>query len=465
MGLLRKTWIWAFFYALVLLYTIGVMRFQMPLYGYVRVFLAGLFFFDYFVWWAYRQGIASQRPIVRYLLTIFYFLPFFLLLCFDTALCFSPLDGWPAFMRTYLLGSILVLLSVHLMYGGVWCISVLVRSLLSLRIRRRYVSQAHQSGQIAALMLFLLLLYAMVISTFNLRIDRVNLSAVNPSRPVPDGLKGYKILQFSDMHIGSFHAASQIRSFVKQALITRPDMIVFTGDMVNMSTSEMTPFLDELSHLKAPDGVYCILGNHDYGNYRQWPDKMAKYANFQKMLGYYKNLGWICLNNQSIKIERGGDTLHLLGVENWGKGNRFPKRGDVKKALSPENLIGVRASWKDSSVNGSEGEKNSREILSEETLGGKTYTVLLSHDPSHFDSVVYLRYPNVDLTLAGHTHGMQFGVRWRGKDYSPASLVYEHYSGLYIMANGQALYVNTGCGFNGIPFRLGMRPNMTLFEF
>lgn len=453
---------WAVFYFLVLCITLWVMNLHMPLYGYVRVFLAALFFLDYFIWWAYRQGISRLGSRLRTVLTCFYFLPFFLILCFDSALCLSTLDTWPAFFRTYLLGSILVLLSVHLMYGFVWSLWILSSWLTRRSMQEGRFRQAHRWANAAGLALLLLLVYAMVISTFNLRIDKVNLRAVNPSRPVPEGLRGYKILQFTDMHIGSFHSTSQIRSFVRQALVTRPDMIVFTGDMVNMSTSEMTPFLDELSHLQAPDGVYCILGNHDYGNYRQWPDKMAKYANFQKMLDYYKNLGWVCLNNASVKIERGGDTLHLLGVENWGKGNRFPKRGDVRKALSAENVLFEKPSWKNA-VGADTLPGSSTSVSSQSTPS--VYTVLLSHDPSHFDSVVYLRYPKVDLTLSGHTHGMQFGVRWKGKDYSPASFVYEHFSGLYLMANGQALYVNTGCGFNGIPFRLGMRPNMTLFEF
>lgn len=300
--------------------------------------------------------------------------------------------------------------------------------------------------------LFLIVVYAMVISTFNIRVDKVNLRKVNPERPVPPGLHGYRILQISDMHIGSFTSTKQVGSLVNQALKTSPDLIVFTGDMVNFSTSEMAMHLEELSRLQAPDGVYCVLGNHDYGGYVRWPDTASREANLQQMLDYYGQIGWISLNNASVNIERGGDTLHLVGVENWGKEKRFPKKGNLKLALSKEMLLETRVSASDTRKKDSVSKK------------AKTYTVLLSHDPSHFDSAVYLRYPKIDLTLAGHTHGMQFGVRIKGRDYSPARFVYEHYSGLYIMANGQALYVNTGCGFNGIPFRLGIRPCFTLFE-
>lgn len=453
------------FYIAVFIATIAVMHLRMPLYGFVRAFLAALFFLDFFIGVAFRRGLSGMSRRWRIFWNGIYFLPFFLLSVFDIALGFSPLDTWPAFFRTYLLGSVLVLLGVHIVYGTVW---LLFRAAGLFRCRaetdragkgnrRKSVDTAHKTACYVSFFVFLYFIYAMVISTFNLRIDRIDMRQANPEREIPEGLRSYKILQFSDLHIGSFVSPKQIRSLVKQALVTRPDMIVFTGDMVNFSTSEMTPFMAELAHLQAPDGVYCILGNHDYGNYKEWPDKAAKYANLQKMLYYYRKLGWHCLNNASVKIERGGDTLHLVGVENWGKSSRFPKRGNLKKALDPASVIEVK-----SSVRPYEVSPDARYDSS--AHASRTYTILLSHDPSHFDSMVYLRYPKIDLTLAGHTHGMQFGVRVNGKDYSPARLAYEHYSGMYRMANGQALYVNTGCGFNGIPFRLGMRPNLTLFQ-
>lgn len=352
---------------------------------------------------------------------------------------FSDVPFWKPFWRTYLVGGLVVLFLLYLVYA-------FLRLVGGRRLRR---FSAFSTG-----ILFLIFVYAMVISTFNIRIDKVNLPQANKERPVPSGLRGYRILQISDMHIGSFTSPRQVRRLVQKALHTKPDMVVFTGDMVNFSASEMTPHLAELAHLSVPDGVYCVLGNHDYGGYVRWPDTASRHADLQKMLQYYKNLGWVCLNNASVRIERGGDILHLVGVENWGKEKRFPKKGDLKTALSPQALLDTRRSASPLCVADSLRTAN----------GPRVYTVLLSHDPSHFDSAVYLRYPQIDLTLSGHTHGMQLGVRIKGKDYSPARFVYEHYSGLYIMANGQALYVNTGCGFNGIPFRLGIRPSFTLFE-
>lgn len=503
-------------YGALSIYMVWVMADRMPLYGYLRVGLAVLFFFDYFVWRLFRQSPAMQgRTWIRRGLTLFYFLPFALLVVFCTVLSFRDLQDWAPFWRTYLAGAVFVLLSTHFCYGAVWAFFSIMTWFCSGRLarckknwnlsglgregepggrrheavpvrlerERRAGKFPYQAAGYASFLLLLLIVYAMVISTFNLRIDKIDMRRENPDRPVPEGLRGYKILQISDLHIGSFTSARQVRSLVRQALLTRPDMIVFTGDMVNLSTSEMTPFMSDLAHLQAPDGVYCVLGNHDYGNYAQWPDKNAKYANFQKMLDYYKRLGWITLNNASVKIERGWDTLWLVGVENWGKEGRFPKRGNLKKAMLPESVLEVRQSWRhagkdaveplnvpgkakadavpanlsvDSGALASSGKAAAR--------SGGQYTVLLSHDPTYFDSVVYLRYPKIDLTLSGHTHGMQVGFRINGKDYSPARFAYEHFSGMYIMANGQALYVNTGCGFNGIPFRIGMRPNLTLFS-
>ena len=162
---------------------------------------------------------------------------------------------------------------------------------------------------------------------------------------------------------------------------------------------------------------------------------------------------------------------------------RFPKRGNLKKAMLPESVLEVRQSWRHAGKDAVEplnvpGKAKADAVSANLSVdsgalassgkaaawSGGQYTVLLSHDPTYFDSVVYLRYPKIDLTLSGHTHGMQVGFRINGKDYSPARFAYEHFSGMYIMANGQALYVNTGCGFNGIPFRIGMRPNLTLFS-
>lgn len=336
---------------------------------------------------------------------------------------FAGVPFWTPFWRTYLIGMLAVLFLLYLFYA-------FLRLVGGRRFRR--------GAAIATGVLFLVFVYAMMVTTFHLRIDTVDMERANPERQVPQGLHGYRILQISDLHIGSFTSPKQVERLVRKALETKPDMVVFTGDMMNFSTSEMRPHMEALAHLHAPDGVYCVLGNHDYGGYVRWKDTALRHANLHELLQNYERIGWTCLNNASVWVERGGDTLHLAGVENWGNKARFPKKADVKTALGADS--------------------------SDTRRRPHTYTMLLAHDPSYFDSLVYLHYPQIDLTLSGHTHGMQIGVRIKGKDYSPARLLYEHFSGLYVMKNGQALYVNTGCGFNGLPFRLGIRPTFTLLE-
>lgn len=440
-----KLWPVCGLYAVLWVCVTGLAAWRMPLFYSVAGVSFGIFFVsDFLIWRQYcRIRKRESRPVGARASMVHFFslLPVLLLV---VLLCFRDLYQWPAFWRTYLLGGIAVLYLLKILFAVLWFM-----------MRRK----AEWVPFLLVFCVFLTLLYAMVISTFNVRIDKVDMRRANPERPVPAGLRGYRILQISDLHIGSFTSVKQIRRLVSQALQTQPDMVVFTGDMVNFSSAEVDPFVCELMHLQAPDGVYCILGNHDYGGYVAWKDTAARHADMQKLLQHYRRLNWTCLNNAAVKIERGGDTLLLAGVENWGKGKRFPKKGDLAVALAPASLIEKRPSRSLPPV---------AAAVSEGDGSGKLpriYTVLLSHDPSHFDSVVYLRYPQVDLTLSGHTHGMQMGVRINGRDYSPARWVYEHYSGLYRMANGQALYVNTGCGFNGIPFRLGIRPSLTLFQF
>ena len=426
----RNIWIFCDLYAAALIFITGIAVLRMPFYKMIGTAFAILFLCDILIGWKYCRIQRNERRMNRTKAVIFLFLPLFCVVLFAVALCFQDMYLWPAFIRTYFLGSIAILFLLKFLFAAVWFIT---------RKKAAWIPWT------LTVCVFLGLLYAMVVSTFNLRIDKIDMERENTARPVPAGLRGYRILQISDMHIGSFTSPMQIRRLVGQAMQTQPDMVVFTGDMVNFSSAEMDPFLNELASLQAPDGVYCVLGNHDYGGYVSWPDTAARRANLQKLLWHYRHLNWICLNNAAVRIERGGDTLLLVGVENWGKGKRFPKKGDLAAALSSASIR----------------EKHEDSLLSDI----HTYTILLSHDPSHFDSVVYPHYPQVDLTLSGHTHGMQMGLRIKGRDYSPARWLYAHYSGLYIMANGQALYVNTGCGFNGLPFRLGIRPSLTLLQF
>ena len=248
---------------------------------------------------------------------------------------------------------------------------------------------------------------------------------------LPRAFDGLRIVQISDIHVGSFWTAAPLQAGIDLALQQKPDLIVFTGDVVNQRSSEMKAAYAKLfSQLKAPMGVYSILGNHDYGDYASWPNEEAKEQNFKDMLALHRALGWRLLRNESVLLQHEGAQLPLVGVENWGKG-RFAKYGDLAEAN-----------------NGLE-EHNCR--------------LLLSHDPSHWDLQVRKKYPEIKLTLSGHTHGFQMGVETPDYRWSPSKYFYKQWDGHY-ESQGQHLYVNRGFGFIGFPGRMGMPPEITFLE-
>ena len=246
---------------------------------------------------------------------------------------------------------------------------------------------------------------------------------------LPDGFDGLRIVQLSDLHTGSFLNDELIRRTIAQVEALKPDLICFTGDLVNNFSSEATPFIPLLQKLKAPMGVLSILGNHDYGDYVRWQDPVARQANFEEMLAIHRRLGWRLLRNQHVLLEREGTTLPVIGVENWSQFSRFPRYGDLPKAARG--------------------------------TGKFPFSILLSHDPSHWEGQVVDQYPHIGLTLSGHTHGMQFGVDIPGFKWSPVQWVYRQWAGLY-QHQQQRLYVNRGLGFIGYPGRVGIWPEISL---
>lgn len=248
---------------------------------------------------------------------------------------------------------------------------------------------------------------------------------------LPNTFKGMKIIHISDIHSGSLDDISAVERGVQKILDLKPDLIFFTGDLVNNVADEMDKLKDVFSRLKAPLGVYSILGNHDYGDYVQWPSKDAKIDNLNRLKAIHAEMGWRLLLNEHVGIEKDGQTIGLIGVENWGAKANFSRYGDLNKAYAGSEKY--------------------------------PFKILLSHDPSHWDAEVCKHYTDIDLMLSGHTHGMQFGVEIPGFRWSPVQYVYKQWSGLY--ANGQQkLYVNRGFGFLGYPGRVGMLPEITLLE-
>lgn len=250
---------------------------------------------------------------------------------------------------------------------------------------------------------------------------------------LPAAFAGMKIVQISDIHSGSFDDVAAVQKGVQMALDLKPDIIFFTGDLVNDRSSEVGEYQQVFSKLKAPMGVYSILGNHDYGDYVSWPSEEAKRANLDMLKKIHADMGWRLMMNEHIVLERGSDKIALLGIENWGAKAHFPKYGSMPDAYQglPEKNI--------------------------------PFKILLSHDPSHWTAQVRPQYPDIDLTLSGHTHGMQFGVEIPWLKWSPVQYIYKQWAGLY-REGRQYLYVNRGFGFLGYQGRFGILPEITLIE-
>ena len=265
---------------------------------------------------------------------------------------------------------------------------------------------------------------------------------------LPAGFRGIKIVQISDIHSGSFTDKHAVMHGVEKVLKEKPDLVLFTGDLINNLAEEMNDYKEVFARVKAPMGVYSILGNHDYGDYVSWPDRDEQHhakerlagkhlltplqqANLDRLKNTHAELGWRLLLDEFVELERGGDKVALIGVQNWSSKARFPKYGDLKKAYA-----------------GSE---------------SHPFKILMSHDPSHWDGEVKPHYPDIALMLAGHTHGMQFGVEIPGFRWSPVQYIYREWAGLY-QEGKQQLYVNRGYGFIGYPGRVGILPEITVIE-
>ncbi|NIK73961.1 hypothetical protein FHS56_001474 [Thermonema lapsum] len=247
---------------------------------------------------------------------------------------------------------------------------------------------------------------------------------------LPKKFDGIRLLQISDIHSGSFFNKRAVRGGIEMILREKPDIICFTGDLVNNETKEVNDYIQLFEKLKAPLGVYSTLGNHDYGDYHPWASMEEKRRNFEDMLKAHRLLGWRLLLDEHLPIEVEGEAIALLGVQNWGTG-RFPKYGKLHKAYQGTEDYPVK--------------------------------ILLSHDPSHWDAQIRPEFPDIDLTLAGHTHGMQFGIEIGDFRWSPAKYRYKQWADLY-REGQQYLYVNRGFGYIGFPGRVGILPEITVLE-
>ncbi|GAB4133401.1 MAG: metallophosphoesterase [Bacteroidia bacterium] len=291
--------------------------------------------------------------------------------------------------------------------------------------RRKFISQIAAG---IAVIPFIGIVHGMVSGRFKFRVKRETLYFPD----LPDAFDGFTITQLSDIHVGSFDPETDkeaIRAGIKLANDQKSDLMVFTGDLVNNVAYEMTPWEDDFSQLKARHGQFSILGNHDYGDYVNWDSAEEKANNMKDLYAKHEKIGFRLMRNEHTFIEKDGERLYLIGVENWGTGG-FPKKGDIQKAM--------------------------------EGVPANAFKVLLSHDPSHWDNIISKQKEHIHLTLSGHTHGMQFGVEIPGIKFSPVQFRYPHWAGLYNNSFGRYLYVNRGFGFLAFPGRVGIWPEITV---
>lgn len=257
-----------------------------------------------------------------------------------------------------------------------------------------------------------------------------------PVANLPAALEGFKIVQISDMHSGSWTQSEPLKEAVRMINAEAADIVCFTGDLVNSEANEIVPFIDIFKEIRGKYGVFSVLGNHDYGTYHDWgvgrgseAEKVLIAENMERLYGYHAELGWDLLRDENRILDIAGHKLAVLGVENWGKAFRFPRKADLPKATAGTEDCDCK--------------------------------VLLSHDPTHWDEKIRPGYPDIDLTLSGHTHGFQFGIEIPGFRWSPAQYLYKQWAGLY-REGRQHLYVNRGLGFLGYPGRVGILPEVSV---
>ena len=273
---------------------------------------------------------------------------------------------------------------------------------------------------------FAALIYGAVKTKYDFMVKRVTLALKN----LPEAFNGLTITQISDFHTGSYDSFKAVERGIQMVNEQASDLIFFTGDIVNNKANELEDWWELFSTLKAPMGIFSILGNHDYGHYvRNW-EPGGREKNFRELLSYQRKMGWRLLRNENVMLERDNQKLAVIGVENWSAG-RFGKFGDLAKAKLGTDAAAVK--------------------------------LLLSHDPSHWDGEIRPLHPDINVTFSGHTHGFQMGIETANFKWSPVQYVYKQWAGLYQKAE-QYLYVNRGFGFNAYSGRVGIKPEITVFE-
>lgn len=404
----------------------------------LTLFLIVFFAMDFYVFQGYKLLVKKWIPSYSVIMNALYWvIPIVLILVVVGSLYWSPnpskskLMMWAACI---LFGMFLAKVS----WFAFMIIDDLVRlfkfsgNKLSKTPTSKTISRSEfivTTGALVAGTFFGTMLYGIARGAHNYQVHKKKLKLKN----LPKAFQGFKVVQISDVHSGSFWSKAGVEKGIQMILDQKPDVIFFTGDLVNNTADEFEEFKKIFGRLKAKHGVYSVLGNHDYGDYYRWPsaEGMTKDQNLENLKNHHRDMGWNLLMNENKVVEIEGEKLAILGVENWSAHKRFPKYGSLRSAYQ-----------------GAEHIENK---------------LLLSHDPSHWRAEVLKDFPTIDAMFAGHTHGMQFGIDTKYYRWSPVKYQYPEWADLY-EENGQYLYVNRGFGYLGYPGRVGFLPEISVFE-
>ncbi len=402
-----------------------------------------LLLIDLYLWSYVKNRIFTYNKTVRLITASLYWLPLALISVLVITAYFVPQSDWNDQLRIYLFGAVFVFYLAKIFTSIILLLSDFVKVLSRIwgLITGKKKASDNQGddnkisrGKFIENVAYLgggLIIGTMFtgmfkwVHDFTLHKVNLNLKGLTP------GFDGFRIVQISDLHLGSWSNKSQLQKAVDMINEQQADLVVFTGDLVNYETAEAQDFKEILGEIKATHGVAAILGNHDYGDYLNWPTKQAKKRNFEDLLQYYRDLNWKLLRNENFVIELNNEKLGIIGVENWSANSRFPQLGNIPKAVKGMGKVDAK--------------------------------ILLSHDPSHWSHQVLKQHKDIGLMLAGHTHGFQFGIEIPKLKWSPAQYIYQQWAGLYTNdSSDQHLYVNRGIGSIGYPGRIGILPEITV---
>lgn len=403
-------------------------------------FLVFLFAIDLYAFQSVRHLCKGMQPAqIRNIYWIYWSVSAF---CFGLIITGNIFDwhAWNKGFRTYSFAFVFIVFFSKVFLDTFLLIDDIVRIIRWIVLKVNPSSPATASaysisrsdflvklGIVVGAIPFFSMIYGMMNGAYNYRKRNVNLTLPG----LPSSFNGFRIVQISDLHTGSFTRMEPVKEAIKIINDQNPDVVFFTGDLVNDKHEEALPFLEMLREIKAKHGVFSIFGNHDYGDYYRWESKEAKAENLEKLKDVHKELGWDLLLDEHRHIEKNGERISVIGVQNWSSRMGFQRYGSIEKATK-----GIEYS----AVN-----------------------ILLSHDPSHWHAQITKDYKKIDLTLSGHTHGMQFGVEIPGFKWSPVQYIYKEWADLYKYEN-QFLYVNRGLGFLAYPGRVGILPEITVID-